>query len=87
MIDNKTGANEFKLVYKIGFNDNEPITEYKRFMSSDDARIYLQNKSSRINIISIENLELNTRPILVVGNKVEVRKESKPRACISSRRK
>jgi len=58
MIDNRTGANEFKLVYKIGWDNNEPTTEYKHFMNGEDARVYLQNKSSRINIISIENLEL-----------------------------
>ena len=58
MIDNKTGANEFKLVYKIGWHEGEPITEHGHFINEESARRYLQNKSSMINIISIENLEL-----------------------------
>ncbi|APH20954.1 hypothetical protein [Clostridium botulinum] len=53
-----TGANEFKLVYKIGVCSDKIITECKEFMCESDARLYLQMKDSRIFIISIENLEL-----------------------------
>ncbi|MBW9154887.1 hypothetical protein [Clostridium tagluense] len=52
-----TGANEFELIYKIGVCGNT-ITEHKEFMGEEDARQYLQMKSTRIYIIAIKNLDL-----------------------------
>jgi hypothetical protein len=49
--------NRFELVYKIGVS-GEKITKIKEFNSTEDARLYLQMKSSRMLVISIKNLEL-----------------------------
>lgn len=49
------GLSKFELVYKIGL-DGEKITEIKEFIDKKSARLYLQNKSNRIFIISIKNL-------------------------------